>query len=219
MENSQFIKVWNIAIRVFHWTLVGFFTLAFISSENFPNLHPIFGYSILALVIFRIFYGFVGTRYARFSDFLYAPAEIADYLKGLFIGRPKHYIGHNPAGGLMIVVLLLCLLSLTLTGLKADGVKGHGPLAGYETSFVSRAFADSDEKGESGNHKRRSRSGKDYSAAEEHEKEEFWEEVHETMAYFSLFLVSIHIAGALTSSILHRENLIKAMITGRKRVV
>jgi cytochrome b len=119
----------------------------------------------------------------------------------------------------MIVVLLICLLSLTLTGLKAYGVKGHGPLAGHETSFVSKAFADSDEKGESENHKRRSRSGKDDSAAGENEKEDFWEEIHETMAYFSLFLVSIHIAGALASSILHRENLIKAMITGRKRVV
>jgi len=219
MKNTQFVNIWNIAIRIFHWTLAGCFALAFISSENIPRLHVIFGYSVLALVIFRIFYGFVGTQYARFSDFLYPPAEIANYLKGLLIGRPKHYIGHNPAGGLMIVVLLLCLLSLTLTGLKAYGVKGHGPLAGHEISFVSKAFADSDEKGESENPKRRSRSGKYIFAAKDNEKEEFWEEVHETIAYFSLFLVSIHIAGALVSSILHRENLIKAMITGRKRLV
>lgn len=219
MENTQFVKVWNIAIRIFHWTLVGCFALAFISSENIPKLHIIFGYSVLALLIFRIFYGFVGTQYARFSDFLYTPAEIAAYLKGLLIGRPKHYFGHNPAGGLMIVVLLLSLLSLTLTGLKAYGIKGHGPLAKHEISFVSKAFADSDEKGESENHKRRSRSGKDFSAAGENEKDEFWEEVHETIAYFTLFLVSIHIAGALVSSIMHRENLIKAMITGRKQVV
>ena len=82
MENTQFIKVWNIAIRVFHWTLVGCFTLAFISSENLPKLHVIFGYSVLALVVFRIFYGFVGTRYARFSNFLYPPSEIAGCLNG-----------------------------------------------------------------------------------------------------------------------------------------
>jgi cytochrome b len=219
MKNTQFVKVWNIAIRIFHWALVGCFTLAFISSENIPKLHVIFGYSVLALVIFRILYGFVGPQYARFSDFLYLPAEIGDYLKGLLIGRPKHYIGHNPAGGLMIAVLLLSLLSLTLTGLKAYGVKGHGPLAEHEISFMSKAFADNVEKGESENHKRRSRHGKDFSAAEENEKDEFWEEVHETIAYFTLFLVSIHIAGALLSSIVHRENLIKAMITGRKQVV
>jgi cytochrome b len=219
MENTQFIKVWNIAIRVFHWTLVGCCTLAFISSENIPRLHVIFGYSVLSLVIFRIFYGFAGTKYARFSDFLYPPAEIAAYLKGMLIGKPKHYIGHNPAGGLMIAVLILSLLFLTLTGLKTYGVKGHGPLAGHEISFVSKAFADNDEKRESEDNKQRSRRGKDFSAAEESEKNEFWKEVHETIAYFTLFLVSIHIAGAFVSSILHRENLIKAMITGRKQVV
>jgi cytochrome b len=219
MENTQFIKVWDIAIRVFHWSLVGCFTLAFISSENITNLHVVFGYSVLALVIFRIFYGFVGTRYARFSNFLYPPAEIADYLKGLVKGRPKHYNGHNPAGGLMIAVLLMSLLSLTLTGLKAYGVKGHGPLAEHKISFVSRAFADRDEKGESENHIKHSRSGKDHSAAGENEKDEFWEEVHETIAYFTLFLVAIHVGGASLSSMVHRENLIKAMITGRKQVV
>jgi len=99
MDNTQFIKVWDIAIRVFHWTLVGCYALAFISSENIPKLHVFFGYSVLFLVLFRILYGFVGSKYARFSDFLYRPAQIADYLKGLLIGRPKHYIGHNPAGG------------------------------------------------------------------------------------------------------------------------
>jgi len=219
MENTRFTKVWDIAIRVFHWTLVGCYALAFISSENIPSLHVIFGYSVLSLVIFRIFYGFVGTRYARFADFLYPPAQIVGYLKGLFCGKPKHYIGHNPAGGAMIVVLLLSLLSLTLTGLKTYGVKGHGPLAVHEISFISKAIADSDEKGESEDHKRRNRAGKDFQRTKQNEKDEFWEEVHETIAYFTLFLASIHVAGALVSSILHRENLIKAMITGRKQVV
>jgi cytochrome b len=122
MENKQFIKVWDIAIRVFHWALVVCFAIAFISSEESRKLHVIFGYSVLFLVLFRILYGFVGTRYARFSDFLYHPAQIGDYLKGLLIGRAKHYIGHNPAGGFMIFIMLLSLLFLTLTGLKAYGV-------------------------------------------------------------------------------------------------
>jgi cytochrome b len=95
MKKKQSIKVWDIAIRVFHWALVVCFAIAFISSEDSRKLHVIFGYSVLFLVLFRIFYGFVGTKYGRFSDFLYHPAQIADYLKGLFIGRPKHYIGHN----------------------------------------------------------------------------------------------------------------------------
>ena len=139
MVSTQFIKVWDIAIRGFHWTLLGCYAIAFISSENIMKLHVIFGYSVLFLVLFRILYGFVGTKYARFSDFLYPPAQIVDYLKGLLIGRPKHYMGHNPAGGFMSVILLLSLLSLTLTGLKAHGVKGHGPLAKHEISFMTRS--------------------------------------------------------------------------------
>ena len=99
MEKNHFIKVWDFAIRVFHWTLAGCYAIAFISSENITKLHVFFGYSALSLVLFRILYGFVGTRYARFSNFLYRPSQIANYLKGLLIGRPKHYIGHNPAGG------------------------------------------------------------------------------------------------------------------------
>ena len=216
MKNKQFIKVWDIAVRVFHWSLVGCFAIAFISAEDLRKLHVVFGYSVLFLVLFRILYCFVGTKYARFSDFLYHPAHIADYLKGLLIGRPKHYIGHNPAGGLMIVVLLLCLLSLTLTGLKAYGVKGHGPLAKHEISLIANAFADSDDNenhDEQENRKRRSQKN------HADEKDEFWEEVHETIAYLILFFVSIHIMGVLVSSIVHRENLIKTMITGRKQLV
>jgi cytochrome b len=214
MDNTQFIKVWDIAIRVFHWTLLGCYVIAFISSENIMKVHVIFGYIVLFLVLFRILYGFVGTKYARFSNFLYPSAQIVDYLKGLLIGRPKHYIGHNPAGGFMIVILLLSLLSLTLTGLKAYGVKGHGPLAKHEISFMTNAFADSDDKENHDEHDSRKRRSKKNNRTE---KDEFWEEVHETIAYFTLFLVSIHIMGVLVSSLVHRENLIKAMITGRKR--
>jgi cytochrome b len=219
MENNQFIKVWDIAVRVFHWTLVGCYAIAFITSENSRQLHVIFGYSVLLLVLFRILYGFVGTRHARFSDFLYHPAQIADYLKGLLIGRPKHYMGHNPAGGFMIVIVLLSLLSLTLTGLKAYGVKGHGPLAKHEISFMSIAFADSDDKGDHDEHNRHNRRSQKFQRTDKDEKDEFWEEIHETIAYFTLFLISIHILGVLVSSLVHRENLIKAMITGRKQLI
>ena len=216
MDNTRSIKVWDIAIRVFHWTLLGCYAIAFISSENIMKVHVIFGYIVLFLVLFRILYGFVGTKYARFSNFLYPPAQIVDYLKGLLIGRPKHYIGHNPAGGFMIVILLLSLLSLTLTGLKAYGVKGHGPLAKHEISFMTNAFADSDDKENHDEHDSRKRHSKKNNRTE---KDEFWEEVHETTAYFTLFLVSIHIMGVLVSSLVHRENLIKAMITGRKQLI
>jgi cytochrome b len=219
MENKQFIKVWDVAIRVFHWALVVCFAIAFISSEDSRKLHVIFGYSVLFLVLFRILYGFVGTKYARFSDFLYHPAQITDYLKGLLIGRPKHYIGHNPAGGFMSFIMLLSLLSLTLTGLKAYGIKGHGPLAKYEISFMTNAFADSDDKENHQERNNRKRHSQKNHRAERNEKDQFWKEVHEAMAYFTLFLVSFHIMGVLVSSLVHRENLIKAMITGRKQKI
>ena len=219
MDSTQFIKVWDIAIRVFHWTLLGCYTIAFISSENILKLHVIFGYSVLFLVLFRILYGFVSTKYARFSDFLYPPSQIVDYLKGLLIGRPKHYVGHNSAGGLMIVILLLSLLALTLTGLKAYGIKGHGPLVEHEISFITNAFADSDDKEDHDEHNSHDRRSNKNNRTENNEKDEFWEEVHETIAYFTLFFVSIHIMGVLVSSLVHRENLIKAMITARKQLI
>jgi len=219
MENRQFIKVWDIAIRVFHWALVLCFAIAIISSEDDSKLHIICGYSLLFLVLFRIVYGFVGTKYARFSDFLYQPAQVADYLKGLLTGRPKHYIGHNPAGGIMIFIMLLSLVLLTLTGLKAYGVKGHGPLAKLEISFMTNAFADSGDKENHDEHDKRKRRSQKNHRAEKKEQDEFWEEIHETMAYFTIFLVSIHIMGVLISSLVHRENLIKSMITGRKQLI
>ena len=219
MENKQFIKVWDIAIRVFHWALVVCFAIAFISSEESRKLHVIFGYSLVFLVLFRILYGFVGTKYARFSDFLYHPAQIGDYLKGLLIGRPTHYIGHNPAGGFMIFIMLLSLLFLTLTGLKAYGVEGHGPLANHEISFMTNAFADSDDHENHDKQNNRERRSQENHRTGKNEKDEFWEEVHETIAYFTLFLISIHIMGVLVSSLVHRENLIRAMITGRKQLV
>jgi cytochrome b len=92
-------------------------------------------------------------------------------------------------------------------------------LTEHEISFISKAFADSDEKGESDNHKRQSRSDKDFQRAGKNEKDKFWKEIHETIAYFSLFLISIHIFGVLVSSLVHGENLIKAMVTGRKQAI
>jgi cytochrome b len=119
----------------------------------------------------------------------------------------------------MIVILLLSLLSLTLSGIKAYGIKGHGPLAKNEISFMTNAFADSDDKEDRDKHNSHNRRSQKNHRTEKNEKDEFWEEVHETIAHFTLFLISIHILGVLVSSIVHWENLIKAMITGHKRLI
>lgn len=203
MENS--IKVWDPLVRIFHWSLVALFTIAYFTAEESESAHAIVGYAISGLLIFRITWGFLGTEHARFSDFIYSPREIAGYLKGLFRGNPRHYLGHNPAGGLMVLILLIALTATCVSGLKAYGAEGHGPLAGH--LLASTAYADGGDDDES-----------HANGGEDKEGEEFWEEVHEVFVNITLFLIAIHIMGVVASSYLHKENLIKAMITGRKGI-
>ncbi len=199
MRRTETTKVWDPAVRIFHWSLVLTCLVAFISSESSEGVHAVAGYLILALLLFRIIWGFIGTRHARFVDFIYGPAEISAYLKGFLSGRSGHYLGHNPAGGLMVVLLLASLLITCWTGLKAWGAEGHGPLSNESgLSITATAHADSG-----------SRKGG-------HDGDEVYEEVHEFFAGFTLFLIVLHISGVLVTTVLHREHLIKGMITGRK---
>ncbi len=124
------VKVWDPLVRVFHWSLVLAFTLAYVSGEHLEWLHLGAGYTVMALVLVRVLWGFIGTRYARFSDFVRPWSEVRAYLKALSMLRPPHYLGHNPAGGAMVVALLGGLLLTTLSGMAAYGVEsGQGPLA------------------------------------------------------------------------------------------
>lgn len=207
MGDGESIKVWDIAVRLFHWSLVLSFTVAYVSGEEWEGLHVYAGYGVLGLVLFRILWGFVGSRHARFSDFLYGPRAIAEYVRGLLAGSPKHYMGHNPAGGAMVVVLLASLLVVSWTGLEAYGAEGHGPLSAVRFSLWPQALADGGH-GEDGE--------KERAGHEDHD--EFWEEAHEAAANLTLFLVVLHILGVVVSSRLHRENLVKAMISGRKDI-
>jgi cytochrome b len=126
-QNS--IKVWDPLIRIFHWSLVIFFTVAFLSGDEESSLHIYSGYAVIGLVLFRILWGFVGTEHARFRDFIFGPSKVIQYLKSMASSTPQRYIGHNPAGGYMVVALLATLLVVTFTGLKVYGTEGHGPLA------------------------------------------------------------------------------------------
>lgn len=205
---EQTVRVWDIAVRLFHWSLVVFFTVAYLTGEEESLIHVYSGYAVLGLILFRILWGFIGTRYARFSDFLYSPRKVADYIKSLPGRKPQRYIGHTPPGGWMILALLGSLLITSVTGLKVYGLEGQGPLAGEPQSitFVSTARADSDDRGQQGYDK----------GGENESAEELWEELHEFFANLTLLLVFVHIAGVVVSSRLHRENLVKAMITGDK---
>lgn len=185
MSPHDTVKVWDPLIRIFHWSLVLSFTLAYASGEEWKDLHIISSYIVGGLIGFRLLWGLIGSRHARFSDFVYRPSIVVAYLKQLFALRAPRYLGHNPAGGTMVVLLLFSLSAAVLTGLGLyAGEDGAGPLAGLIP--ISHFW------------------------------EEAFEEVHEFFANLTLSLVFAHIAGVAVSSLLHRENLVRAMFTGRK---
>lgn len=183
------VKVWDPLVRVFHWTLVaGFFTAYLTEGEDETlALHTWAGYTVAGLILVRLVWGLIGTRHARFSDFVRRPAVIKDYLLSVLRLHPRRYLGHNPAGGLMIVFLLISLPATVFFGMGLYAVgEQAGPLAGWLGGL-----------GESW--------------------EDVFEGLHEFFANFTLFLVVVHVSGVLVESLLHRENLVRAMITGRKR--
>jgi cytochrome b len=173
-ERPAATLVWDAPVRVFHWLMVASFAVAWLTSESerWQLAHITAGYTMAGLVAFRIVWGLVGTRHARFADFVRSPWTAVDYLVTLAEGRPQHHAGHNPAGGLAILALL-ALAALT----AATGWANYSELAGH-----------------------------------------WMEEVHEVLAGTMLALVGLHVAAVVVSSLLHRENLVAAMIHGRKPV-
>lgn len=128
--NSQ-IRVWDPLVRLFHWGLVASFGIAYIVEDDWLWLHVNAGYVVLALLGFRLLWGRVGTRHARFSDFVRSPSTVANYPKQMVAFRAHRHLGHNPAGGAMVVALLLVLLATTLSGVADYGNQEFmGPLAG-----------------------------------------------------------------------------------------
>ncbi len=194
------ITVWDPWIRLFHWILVAAFCAAYFTQgepfEDFQDrldgewlqtIHVWAGYAIAGLLLFRLIWGFVGPRHARFGDFVRGPRATFAYLKDVLTLRASRHLGHNPAGGAMIVILLLSLTVTIAAGLALYGAdKGLGPLAGL--------LADSSES-----------------------TIDSIKETHEFFANFTLLLVAGHLLGVIWESLLHRENLALAMLTGRKR--
>ena len=166
------ILVWDLPLRIFHWLLAASFAGAFLTaeSERWRNVHVMLGYTTLALVAFRVGWGFIGTRHARFSSFSYGPSAVLKYLRSLATRAPGHYVGHNPAGSWAIYALLACTLAAGATGLAVYNDVG----------------------------------GK------------WLEHLHEFVANAMLAIVVVHIVGVIGGSLLHRENLVKAMVTGHK---
>lgn len=130
MNTQKLCKVWDLPLRVFHWLLVAAFFVAYLTEDDLLTVHVWAGYTVFGLLLFRLVWGFIGNPYARFANFLPKPADALSYVKDLAAKKAKRYIGHNPAGAVMIVLLLLSLLITTLTGFAVYGAdQGAGPLA------------------------------------------------------------------------------------------
>ena len=131
MDPKPHVRVWDIPIRLFHWSVVVLLCVSWFSADQgYMRVHLVSGLTLLALLLFRIGWGLVGSTTARFSNFLHPPRRVMGYLKGLAGGDKIFYAGHNPAGGLMVVALIAVLLAQVATGLFAnDGVRFSGPLA------------------------------------------------------------------------------------------
>lgn len=110
------VAVWDPLVRIFHWSLVACFAAAWISAEMWDDFHELAGYCAAALLSFRLIWGLCGPRYARFRQFLRSPGEVLGYLADIVKGREKRYLGHNPAGGAMILLLLVAMAGTALTG-------------------------------------------------------------------------------------------------------
>ncbi|MEP7329916.1 MAG: cytochrome b/b6 domain-containing protein [Betaproteobacteria bacterium] len=171
MEKTR-ILVWDLPVRVFHWLLALSFAGAFLTadSERVRDIHVTLGYTFVGLLVFRLVWGVIGSRYARFTSFAFHPSAVLAYLRSLLTRHPKHYVGHNPAGSWAIFAII------TLgVGTGASGYAVYNDVGGHWIGSL-----------------------------------------HEGAANALLALVIFHIAGVVVSSILHRENLAAAMVTGYK---
>lgn len=205
--------VWDPFLRFAHWAVVAGFAVAYLTEDDLLTVHVWAGYVVGIVVAARIVWGFIGPQYARFSDFVYRPAAVVSYLIDLVRARAPRYLGHSPGGGAMVVALLLCLSATVVTGMALYGQeKKRGPLAGFYTAqmetglgpaAISTALA-KDRAGEDDQNGGEGNGG-------------LLGEFHEVLANVTLGLVILHVAGVLLASVVHRENLVAAMITGRKR--
>lgn len=138
-------KVWDAPIRLFHWLLVALIAFSWWSGEEHDmERHRLSGYGILALLVFRIYWGLAGTRTARFSQFVRGPRVVVSYARSLGMRGANKVDGHNPLGGWSVVLMLSALVLMVLAGLFAVDVDGFesGPLADYVTFQQGRAAAE-----------------------------------------------------------------------------
>jgi cytochrome b len=142
-NSLRVVRVWDVPIRLFHWLVVALVAGAYATWRlNWMIWHGWIGYALLALLLFRLLWGVFGSETARFSRFLKSPRIAARHLKYLFLREPDRQVGHNPAGGWMVLLLLALLLAETLTGLYvANDIVDVGPLTEHVSAPVANAIS------------------------------------------------------------------------------
>lgn len=116
VERPEMVKVWDPLVRLFHWSLVALFIFSFATGDEWKAAHIYSGYAIAVLLLVRVAWGLVGTRHARFSDFVHSPVTVARFLAESARLKARRYVGHNPAGGAMVIALILMISGIAATG-------------------------------------------------------------------------------------------------------
>jgi cytochrome b len=173
-QSAKSLRVWDLVVRLFHWSLVISFATAWITSSSRDDTHQWLGLAAATLIAVRLLWGLVGTRYARFTQFIRRPGNVCAYLVAICRGQEARYIGHNPAGGMMVVALLVGVASTGLTGWLMTTDAWFG--------------------------------------------DETMQTIHSLCANGMLLLITLHVGGVILASVRHKENLVKAMVTGNKRL-
>lgn len=172
MSRNKRAPVWDLPVRVLHWSLVAGIAAAWATSADTGDAHAFLGYAVAAIVLARLVLGAVGGRYARFAQFVRGPGPVLAYLRMVLAGRAPRYIGHNPLGGWMVVLLLAAIGAACVSGWIAT----TDAFWGYALPV----------------------------------------RIHVAAAWLVVALAALHVGGVVATSLAHRENLVRAMITGTK---
>jgi cytochrome b len=185
-QDGEHRLVWDWPVRLFHWSLVASFLGAFVTNKlgvAYFKYHVWCGYAVIALVSFRILWGLLGTKHARFWNFVRGPRATWRYARDFWRGYAAHHAGHNPLGALMVLLLLGALGAQAAFGLFSnDEIFNVGPLAGYVSKQTSLLLTS----------------------------------LHRRTFYWIAAAVVIHVGAVILHVVGKRENLVRAMITGRK---
>ena len=189
LDSDDQPKVWDLPVRVFHWTLVLSVIGAFVTNRlgvKYFSYHVWFGYAVIVAVSFRILWGVIGSHHALFHRFVRGPRRTLGYVRGLIKGQHQTYAGHNPVGALMVVALLAALGVQATAGLFGnDEIFNVGPLSGYVGNDVSLLLTS----------------------------------LHRRLFWGIAGAVVLHVGAVLFHTVVFKESLIKAMFTGRKPVL